>query len=295
MTVTIVSAAACVDTDTGSYFELATRAGAACLRTAGIGVDQIHIVVNIGVYRDHNIVEPAVAALLQKRLGIGLDYRTGRTPAFAFDLMNGGTGLMPALLSTQCLLGSGTLDYALVLAGDCHPSTERLVAGFPYATTSAALLLRTNSEAGGFGHPHTSEPVAAVQPTAWLDLKEAGAHGRSSGTWRTGGGDPVSAAAEVVQKCLADEGLDRTDLIDRRAVLLAPAPVPGFADLLAARLDVPAAAIAGLDPALGDPHTAAPVHAYLAAAEAGRLDTADTVIFLAADDTCAAAMAYRPR
>lgn len=295
MTATIVSAAVCVDTDTGSYFELATRAGSACLNKAGVGVDQIHIVVNAGVFRDHNIVEPAVAALLQKRLGIGLRYRTGRTPAFAFDLMNGGTGLLPALLSAQCLLGSGTLDYALVLAGDCHPSTERAVADFPYAPTGAALLLRTSPEAGGFGHPHTVEPVKPVQPTAWLDMKEAGVHGRSSVSWRTGGGDPVSAAAEVVRKCLADEGLDRTDLIDRRAVLLAPTPVPGFAGLLAARLDVPVATIAGIDPAVGDPYSAAPVHAYLAAVETGRLDTADTVIFLAADDTCAAATAYRPR
>ncbi|MGY2060348.1 hypothetical protein ACW9HQ_36255, partial [Nocardia gipuzkoensis] len=171
--------------------------------------------------------------------------------------------------------------------------TEREAAGFPYTATGAAVLLRTRPGAGGFGRPHTVEPAGSVEPTAWMDLNEAGTLGRSTASYRTGTGDPVSAATAVVRDCLAAEGLDLADFVEGKAVLLAPAPRPGFAELLAARLDIPASAIAGVAPALGDPYTAAPVHAYLAAAEKGLLDNAASVIFLAADETVAAAVAYR--
>ncbi|MBF6175265.1 hypothetical protein [Nocardia blacklockiae] len=295
MSTAIVSAATCVDSDTGSYFELATRAGRACLEQAGVSPDQIGILVNTGVFRDSNISEPAVAALLQQRLGIGLEYRTGRVPAFSFDLMNGACGLVHALVATHSFLGSGEFEYALIVAGDAHPSVEREVEGFPYTAGGAAVLLRSSPGAGGFGRPHTAETDGAAEPTAWVDLPAAGTAGRSALSVRTGTGDPLAYAAEVVQACLADEGLDRGDFATGSVVLLAPAPEPGFRERLAYRLGVPSAAIAGVDPALGDPYTAAPVHAYLNAAAAGQLDAARAVLFLAADDSSAVCLAYRPQ
>ncbi|WP_378737683.1 hypothetical protein [Nocardia brasiliensis] len=293
MSTAIVSASVCTDADTGSYLELATRAGRACLARAGVGPDRIGIVINAGVFRDSNICEPAVAALIQQRLEIGLDYRSGQVPAFSFDIMSGATGVLHALTAAHCLLAPGALEYALILAGDAHPSTERTVADFPYTATGSALLLRSCPGAGGFGRPYTTETAGAVEPSGWLDLGAAGSRGRSVISVRSGMGDPVTAAAAVARKCLAAEGMDRTDIADGTAVLLAPAPIPGFTKLLAERLDVPATAVDGVDPAVGDPYTAAPVHAYLAAADTGRLDNARVVVFLAADDSSAAAVAYR--
>ncbi|MGF6885899.1 3-oxoacyl-[acyl-carrier-protein] synthase-3 [Nocardia sp. GAS34] len=288
----IVSAAACTDADTGSYFELAARAGSACLERAGVSPDQVGLVINAGVFRDSNISEPAVAALIQKRLGIGLEYSTGRIPAFSFDLMNGATGCVHALMVAQTFLGPGEFEYALVVAGDTHPSTERAVAGFPYSTGGAALLVRYSSDAGGFGRLHTTEELGPVQPTAWADLDAAGAAGRSALTVRTGHGDPLASAVRVVRACLAEEGLSPGDFSTGRALLLAPAPLPGFPEQLARRLGLPATAVSGIDPAAGDPHTAAPIHAYLGASAAGRLDTARSIVFLAADDSSAACLAY---
>ena len=58
---------------------------------------------------------------------------------------------------------------------------------------------------------------------------------------------------------------------------------------------IPSASVVGFDPSIGDPYTAAPVHAYLHAWDTGSIDTARTVIFLAADGASAACLAYHPR
>ncbi|MEV6768944.1 hypothetical protein AB0N05_10000 [Nocardia sp. NPDC051030] len=290
----IVSAAVCTDTDTASYFELATRAGRKCLEQAGVSPDQIGLVINAGVFRDNNIAEPAVAALLQKRLEIGLEYQTGRVPAFSFDLLNGATGVVHALMAAQSFTSLGDLEYALVLAGDTHPSLRRDVEDFPYSATGAALLVSASAAAGGFGRLYTSAARDTVTADAWADLEAAGLEGRSAVTVRTGHGDPLAASEAVVRACLAGEHLDSRDFAIGDAIVLAPAPVPGFRERLAYRLGVPSTAIAGVDPAVGDPYTAAPVHAYVGAGELGLLENARTVIFLAADDSSAACLAYRP-
>ncbi|WP_280271897.1 hypothetical protein [Nocardia wallacei] len=295
MSTAIVSAATCLDPDTGSYFELATRAGRSCLDQAGVSPDRVGVLVNAGVFRDSNISEPAVAALIQQRLGIGLEYRTGRVPTFSFDLMSGACGLVHALLATHTFLAPGEFEYAMVVAGDAHPSTERVVEGFPYTPGGAAVLLRSSPGAGGFGRLYTAQTEGAAEPTAWVDLTAAGTAGRTALTLRAGSGDSLAYAVEAVLACLAGEGLDRGDFAIGSAVLLAPAAEPGFRERLAYRLGVPSVAIAGVDPDIGDPCTAAPVHAYLDAAAAGRLDAARAVLFLAADDSSAACLAYRPQ
>ncbi|MBB5918416.1 3-oxoacyl-[acyl-carrier-protein] synthase-3 [Nocardia transvalensis] len=295
MSTAIVSAATCLDLDTGSYFELATRAGHACLEQAGVAPERVGIVVNAGVFRDSNISEPAVAALIQQRLGIGLEYSTGQVPTFSFDLMNGAGGVVHALTAVHSFLAPGEFEYALIVAGDTHPSTRRYVEGFPYTAGGAALLLRSSTSAGGFGRPYTTQTEGAAQPTAWVDLTAAGTGGRTALSVRSGPGDPLAYAAEVVRSCMDGEGIDRSHFATGAAVLLTPAPEPGFRERLAYRLGVPIAAVAGVDPAVGDPYTAAPVHAYLTAAAAGLLDGARAVLFLAADDSSAVCVAYRPQ
>lgn len=294
MSTSIVAAAVCTDADTGSFFELATRAGRSCLEQAQVSPDEVGLVINAGVFRDFNISEPAVAALIQKRLAVGLEYQTGNVPAFSFDLMNGGTGVVHALMAAQCFLAPGEVRYAIVVAGDTHPSLARDREDFPYAATGAALLLRSGDDAGGFGRPHSTERTDSVPPAAWVNLEAAGTNGRNALTVRGGGGDPLTAADAVVRTCLAEDGIDIGDFATGKAVLLAPAPIPGFRERLAYRLGIPSAAVAGVDPAVGDPYSAAPVHAYVNAAASGLLDQAHTVLFLGADDSSAACLAYRP-
>ncbi|MFE3104215.1 hypothetical protein [Nocardia tengchongensis] len=289
----IVSAAVCTDADTGSYFELAARAGRQALAAARIPADRVGLVINAGVFRDSNIAEPAVAALIQKRLEVGLEYATGRLPAFSFDLLNGGTGVLHALMAAQCFTGLGDVEYALIVAGDTHPSTERGRADFPYAASGAAILLHASDTAGGFGRIYSTG--AAGGPSAWADLDAAGTDGRNALTVRAEGSDPLDLADSVLRECLAGEGLTSGDFATGAAVLLVPAPAPGFRERVAYRLGVPSAAVAGIDPFVGDPYSAGPVHAYLSAATEGLLDDARAVVFLAADADSAAALVYRPQ
>ncbi|OJF84535.1 hypothetical protein NS14008_21160 [Nocardia seriolae] len=289
----MVSAAVCTDTDTGSYFELAARAGKQALAAAEISPDRVGLVINAGVFRDSNIAEPAVAALIQKRLEVGLEYSTGRVPAFSFDLLNGGTGVVHALMTAQCFTGLGDVEYALIVAGDTHPTTERGREDFPYTASGAAILLHASGGAGGFGRIYTTE-AASAGSTAWADLEAAGTGGRSALTVKATAGDPLALAETALRECFAGEGLTAGDFATGSAVLLAPAPVPGFRERVAYRLGIPSSAVAGIDPFAGDPYSAGPVHSYLNAATQGMLDEARTVVFLAADENSAAALAYRP-
>ncbi|MFC9433951.1 hypothetical protein [Nocardia sp. NPDC057030] len=295
MGTTIIAAATNTDLDTGSYFELAARALRSCLAGSDVSVDEVGMLINVGVFRDHNISEPAVSALIQKRIGLGLAYQPGRVPAFSFDLMHGATGLLHAINTADCFLASGDVEYALVVAGDTHPSTQRYVAGFPYTPGAAALLLGGSPTAGGFCPLHTRETAGPVEPAAWVDLGAAGPNGRSAMRVRRRGEDPIALAAAAVRACVADEGLDDDDFAEGRAVLLAPAPTVGFSARLAETLGVRPESVVGVAPAVGDPYTAAPVHAYLNARESGVLDQADSVLFLAADDASAACLAYHPQ
>ncbi|WP_040783524.1 hypothetical protein [Nocardia pneumoniae] len=295
MATTIISAATNSDPDTGSYFELAARAARTCVERSDVGLDEIGMLINAGVFRDSNISEPAVAALIQKRIGLGLSYEAGRAPTFSFDLMQGATGLLHAIVTAESFLVTGAVEYALLVAGDAHPSTMRDVAGFPYSTGGAALLLGSSPTAGGFGQLHSCHTTGSDEPIAWVALGEAGANGRSVMSVRAGDDDPVDLATAVVRACLDEEGIDGGDFAEGRAVLLAPAQALGFPARLADALAIPSQSVVGFEPSIGDPYTAAPVHAYLHALNAGLLDTVRTVIFLAVDGASAACLAYHPR
>ncbi|MER7448737.1 hypothetical protein ABTW96_00450 [Nocardia beijingensis] len=295
MATTIVSAATNRDLDTGSYLELATRAALACVQRSEVGLHEIGMLVNAGVFRDSNISEPAVSALIQKRIGLGLTYAAGRVPVLSFDLMHGACGLLHAIATADTFLATGTVRYALLVAGDAHPSTERHVADFPYSASGAALLLGTSPTAGGFGRLHTRDTTGPVGPIAYVPLNDVGADGRSAMCVRTGAEDRVDSAATVVRACLDSEGLARDRFAEGDALLLAPDQDAGFRTRLAESLAIPARSVVGFDAGIGDPYTAGPVHAYLHALRTGLLDTARTVVFLAVDGASAACLAYRPR
>ncbi|WP_433732709.1 hypothetical protein ACQP0C_10315 [Nocardia sp. CA-129566] len=293
MPTTILAAAINADLDTGSYFELAARAATACLTQAGVVADEVGMLINAGVFRDRNISEPAVSALIQKRVGIGLEYTPGRVPAFSFDLMNGASGLLHAICAADCFLTTGEVEYALLVAGDTHPSTERHVDGFPYSTSGAAILLGNSGPARGFGPLHSTDTAGPADPTAWVAMGEAGANGRRAMSTRRGNDDPVELAAVVVRDCLTAEGLDAADIAEGRTVLLAPTWTLAFRTRLADALGFTPESVVGVDPSVDNPYSAAPVHAYLCARNRGVLAGARTVLFLAADDTSAACLAYR--
>ncbi|KAA0023053.1 hypothetical protein [Antrihabitans cavernicola] len=286
MPTAIVSYATDTDSYTGSYFEHATRAATACLDAAGVSPDRIGALINVGIYRDSNIVEPAVSALLQKRIGIGLEYSPGRVPSFSFDLMNGACGLLDAISVAESFFAAADVEYVLLTAGDTHPSLTA-ADDFPYASTGAALLLGRADTAGGFGRVHSASDTRQLEPYGKVVLGEVGIHGRSTITVESPA-TTVTFAIDAIRSCLDAEGVDLAS-----ARLLVPAPTPDFAELLADGLGVASASMITVPRSVGDPHTAAPIFAYANAIEQKAVDRRP-LLFVAAGGPVAACVCYRP-
>ncbi|EFV13330.2 hypothetical protein [Segniliparus rugosus] len=291
MGVVIRSSAANADPDTLSSLERGSRAVAAAIAAAGLAPEAVGALINTGVYRDSNMVEPAMAALIQKKAGIGLEYATGAVPAFSFDLMNGAVGALNAVQVAQALLATGSARHVVIVSGDAHPSLDPAAQdGFPFATVGAALLLQQTPGPAGFGALQTASDNGAAPPEGYLKPYEAGAGGRAVITVDR----PADLAARLAplavraaRAVIAADGLD----LDRTLVV-SSRPTAEFAGSLAEALGVPAAAVVTAR-AEADPHTSAVPLAYHQAREAGLLDGARHLLFVAAGGgPTAAAIGY---
>ncbi|MEV0710244.1 hypothetical protein [Nocardia aurea] len=294
MGITIVAAASThADADSASYVDLAARVILRCLREAGTAVERIGMLVNTGVYREDNLLEPAVAALIQKRCGIGVSVPAEATTTLSFDLMDGAGGPLEAIGVAASFMAHGDIEYAVLVAGDVHPSTGRDVPGFPYRPCAAAILVARDGDAAGFGQLHTASVTADIEPFGYLPLAEAGARGRQTIVVREGDADILGRSVRAVRSCLDAEGLTVADFRDGHAVLLAPEPIPGFGARLRAELGLPSPEEASATaPGL---YSAAPF-AALAGPESPIGDgKAGTAVLLAADGASSRCLVYRHR
>lgn len=140
---------ACQQSSIANAVEAAQR----CLDSAGIDMSAVDLLINIGVYRDDNIMEPSIAALIQQRLELNPDpvLSDFNTRTFSFDLMNGAAGFLNAVDVAGAMLDNGAYQNALIVSGDVHPSRE-WKGGFPFSSVGAAMLLgKTPHEHEGFG------------------------------------------------------------------------------------------------------------------------------------------------
>ncbi|MER5731785.1 hypothetical protein ABT084_26195 [Streptomyces sp. NPDC002138] len=253
---------------------LAGRAARACLTRAGLSPAAVGVLVNVGVYRESNTFEPALAALVQKEAGISLDYLADPAPAFSFDLMNGACGVLGAVQVGQALLDTGSTERLLITAADVHPGGDaRSDPEYPYADLAGAWLLERGADPGsGFGPVRHYAPEGPVGTEGYLDTARMGGDGRSLITVRREPGHAArrSALAATAAAAYAREfGLD----LARTLVIGPPEPAP--------------AEVRGAQPAevrapesAGEPHTAAPVLGYLRALDAGRPRDCDRLLFV---------------
>ena len=292
MGVVILASAVNTDPDTLSSLERGSRAVTAAIAAAGLAPDAIGALINTGVYRDSNMVEPAIAALIQKKAGIGLEYATGAVPSFSFDLMNGAVGTLNAAQVAQALLVTGSARHVVIVSGDAHPSLDPAARGdFPFATVGAALLLQQVPGPTGFGALQTASGDGAAPPEGYLKPYEAGANGRAVITVDR----PADLAARLLphairaaRAAVAADGLDLA-----RTLVISSRPTPEFAGSLAEALGVPAASVATAR-AESDPHTSAIPLAYHQASQAGLLEGFRHILFVAAGGgPTAAAIGYR--
>ncbi len=134
--------------------KIAAKAARLAIQKAQINADRIGILINTGVYRTDNIGEPAIAAIIQDMikdeetsLSNQKDDENNRT--FAFDLLNGGCGLINAIQIVDNMLQNGPVQKGLVVTVDVEPIPD-YSDGYVYAPASAAMLLSSESSMAGF-------------------------------------------------------------------------------------------------------------------------------------------------
>ncbi|MFI1912001.1 hypothetical protein [Nocardia sp. NPDC020380] len=282
------------DTDTFSIVELSGRAARRAMENAGVQPGQVGVLINAGIFRDSNTVEPAVSALIQKAAGIGLDYVKEDPRSFSFDLMNAGSGVLNAVQVAQAVLATGSTEHVLIVSGDTHPSLERSAGDseFPYATAGAALLLEFTDEPDGFGRVHTVAGTGTPAVESYVDTATMGNQGRGLMTVERDADFEdrlLAVAADAARKALADADREHATV-----ALIASTPTPGFPERLAAELGIAADAVRTPDLSQGDPHTAALPLAYDAAVQDDSLNAFSHVLFVAAGaGPSAAAVLYR--
>ncbi|WP_123024086.1 3-oxoacyl-[acyl-carrier-protein] synthase III C-terminal domain-containing protein [Mycolicibacterium stellerae] len=257
-----------------SALRLAVRAAQDCLHNAGRNPHDIDLLINAGVYRDRNLGEPALAAMIQQDIGANPEEPHGDSHGtFSFDVVNGSCGMLTALQIVDGFLRSKAIDCALIVASDADPGhgmSER----FPFSPSGAAALCTWTDEDRGLGHLNwTNHPGASESFSASIGLLDH----RNVLRFKVSASADESyadASAEAVDDCLTASS---TDIESVAAIVAAPSG-RRYRDALAARLGIPSELITVADDARM--HTASLASAFKTAV--ANLDTGAHILLVAA-------------
>lgn len=140
--------------DEYSSIKLAVNAGEKCIARSGEHQSDIDLLINIGIYRDKNYVEPAMSSLIQKGLQLNNDPLQSqmKKQTFSFDLVNGIPSFINAIEIIDSFMQTGESNNVLVVSSDTHPSQAKQD-DFPFTNFGAAMLFSKhngNRRAGQF-------------------------------------------------------------------------------------------------------------------------------------------------
>jgi 3-oxoacyl-[acyl-carrier-protein] synthase-3 len=265
---------------------LTDAAARACLRRAHHQPSELDLLINAGIYKDHNAAEPALAAIIQEDIGAnpGSPPQIGHHGTFSFDIQNGGCGVLTAAQLVDAFVGRGHAHLGMVVAGDADPSPRTSV-GFPFSPAAGALLLgRGGCDTGFRAFTSRTFPEHAALFEATL-------------RWHPGAGIAhlgrnvveVREAPELVAACVehavevAGELLAQCGLRASEIDLVIGSQYPrGFADQVARRLAIPDGRVPDVQSGLESAHTAGPIAALEAAIESGLFAHATHTLFVTA-------------
>ena len=235
---------------------LADAAARACMERARRPSDDVQLLINVGVYLDRNISEPAIAALIQEDIDANAEPEPGGGQGtLSFDVRNGACGLLTGIELIDGLLASGTIEAGMVVAADADPEPE-LTEGFGFPPLGGAVMLSTDGARPGVPLFRSATfPEYAHLFSSAIDWRAGNGGGRNVLTVEIAGDYParVLECAETTTRELAEaDGLCLGEI----GALYAIASTPGFGQALAERLGIPPARAASPPDGLGQAHTA---------------------------------------
>ena len=134
-----------------SALHLAVSAAESCLHDARRDADDVDLLVNAGIYRDRNLGEPALAALIQEDIGANPEDPHGNAHGtFSFDISNGTCGILTGLQIVDGFLRTHTINCALITASDADPG-RGMGEHFPFSPVGAAILCNWVDDDYGLG------------------------------------------------------------------------------------------------------------------------------------------------
>ena len=261
---------------------LADAAVRTCLAQAGREPGDVDMLINAGIYREDNMGEPALAALIQEDIGANLGQPPiGGHGTFSFDLLNGICGVITAIQVESGLLDSGVIRLGAIVTSDVDPDHHNAGAR-PLRPAGGAVLLGQDDSVAGFTdfHLQTFPEYEDLfrSGLVWQERREHGRHEMLIDEEPGYQARLVECAEEACRRflCRLGMGLGEIDL-------LVPAPSsPDFVDDLRTRLAVPADRFAYVAEDLAGTHTTGPIAALEAAVRSGRLAEARNTLMLAA-------------
>jgi 3-oxoacyl-[acyl-carrier-protein] synthase-3 len=268
-----------VDPTIQSSIAHAAYAARECLKAAGLPPSEVDLLINVGVFRDDNMVEPGIAAMIQKGVGMNLDYCEGANAATSFDLMNSGCGALNAIQVAGAFLATKSARRVLVVSSDAHPSNVR-TRGFPFATMGAAMLLRASSgadeESAGFGPVRTSALKENFPGISATVPRVTGAHhALDVQVHPEFAARALTVATELVRAYVDTEKVDLATTL-----LVSSHPTPSFAAQLAKSLAIAEDGFVSPGALDGDPHSSALTWGYHVAHARGIAPKFTSVLFV---------------
>ncbi|MCQ4362182.1 MAG: 3-oxoacyl-ACP synthase [Mycobacterium sp.] len=242
-----------------SALHLAVTAAKDCLRHARCEPHELDLVVNAGIYRDKNLGEPALAALIQDDIGANPeDPHSGAHGTFSFDVANGACGVLTALQIVDGFLRTRSVRRALVVTSDADPG-HGMSEHFPFSATGAALLCGWTDDDYGLGAVSWANAGDALDDLETCSATVGFADGRNVLRFHESADADdrfATVAAEAARACLEREGVPAADV---DLVVAAPAR-PHYRQALGVLLGLSAEKICVAD----DPrmHTAALAAAF---------------------------------
>ena len=217
-----------------SALRIATTTAKRCLARSGRRPEDVDLLINAGIYRDRNLGEPALAAMIQQDIGANPeDPHDDAHGTFSFDIANGSCGVLTALQIVDGFLKSRAVECALVVASDADPG-HRMSEDFPFCPTGAAMLCQWTDRDQGLGPVHWSNipdegecfsaTVGMVDRRNVLRFRESADLDHRF----------ASAAATAAADCLRASSMTVRDV---DAIVAAPGR-PGFRSELADRLQI---------------------------------------------------------